>query len=209
MTVKNKHLVLESNFIREGVKNKLSLPEFLLLSYFDNSFDLTFNVELIKKVLQMSEEEILEAYSSLLTKKIIKVETVKNGDGKMCDQISLEPFYQNMILEDKSQEKKQEKADIFSVFEAEFGRTLSSMDFEIINAWIEKGFSEELIKAALKEATYNGVKNLKYIDKILYEWHRKDLKTTEDVSNHMRGNDNEIPDYETKVLNFDWLNGSN
>lgn len=209
MTVKNKHLVLESNFIREGVKNKLSLPEFLLLSYFDNSFDLTFDVELIKKILQMSEEEILEAYSSLLSKKIIKVETVKNGDGKMCDQISLEPFYQNMILEDKSQEKKQEKADIFSIFEAEFGRTLSSMDFEIINAWLEKGFSEELIKAALKEATYNGVKNLKYIDKILYEWHRKGLKTTEDVSNHMRGNDDEIPEFETKVLNFDWLNESN
>ena len=46
--------------------------------------------------------------------------------------------------------------DIFSVFESEFGKTLSAMDYEIINAWIDKGFSEDVIIAALKEAVYNG-----------------------------------------------------
>ena len=30
-------------------------------------------------------------------------------------------------------------------FENSFGRTLSAMDYEIINAWIDKGFSEELV----------------------------------------------------------------
>ena len=47
---------------------------------------------------------------------------------------------------------------------------LSPMEYEIIKAWLDNDMSEELIKEALKEATFNGVSNLRYIDKILYEW---------------------------------------
>ena len=86
MTKKNRRLIVESNFIKEGLKNKLSLPEFLLLVYFDNSFDLLFDVNLIEEVLQMKEEDILEAYSSLIAKKIIKVENIKNEAGKICEK---------------------------------------------------------------------------------------------------------------------------
>jgi len=38
-----------------------------------------------------------------------------------------------------------------------------------------------LIKEALKEAVLNGVNNLKYIDKILYEWCKKGYKKAQDV----------------------------
>ncbi len=41
------------------------------------------------------------------------------------------------------------------------------MEYEIIGAWVEKGFKEQLILEALKEAVYNGVTSLRYIDKIL------------------------------------------
>ena len=47
------------------------------------------------------------------------------------------------------------------------------MEYEIINAWLLKGFSEELVLGALKEAVYNGVSSLRYIDKILFEWQKK------------------------------------
>ena len=40
----------------------------------------------------------------------------------------------------------------------------------MINGWLEKGISEDTIKKALKEAVLNGVRNFKYIDKILYTW---------------------------------------
>ena len=56
------------------------------------------------------------------------------------------------------------------------------MEYEFINEWINSGMSEELIKEALKEATYNGVSNLRYIDKIIYEWTKKGYKTVEDVN---------------------------
>ena len=104
-------------------------------------------------------------------------------------------------------EKENVKGDIFSVFENNFGKTLSAMECELINAWIDRGDSEELIIAALKEATYNGVRSLRYIDKILFEWNKKGIKTPEEVEKNLVS-DNEAKLLETSVLNFDWLNES-
>ena len=205
---KNQRLIIDSKFIKETLKYDLSLNEFLLLVYFDNAFDAFFDVKLISNILELTEEKILEAYSSLLTKKIIKVETIKNREGKIEEKISLDPLYQEVLIEEKKNKQKLEKEDIFSIFETEFGRTLSGTDYEIINAWIEKGFSEDLIKAALKEAVYNGVYSLRYIDKILFEWHKKGFKEVSDIKKYWQNNDSEIPKFETKVLNFDWLNES-
>lgn len=207
---KNQRLIIETKFIKEILKFDLSLNEFLLLVYFDNAFDSSFDVNLISKVLLMSEDKIIAAYSNLLEKQLIKVEASKNAEGKMCEKVSLDPLYQEVMLQDKKQMKKEDKDDIFSTFEKEFGRTLSGTDYEIINAWIDKGFSVEIIKAALKEATYNGVNSLRYIDKILFEWQKKGIQKVEDIRSFWQKNDNnEIPDFETKVLNFDWLNESN
>ena len=117
--------------------------------------------------------------------------------------------YYNEIKNDyKTKEKEDAKEDIYSVFEKEFGRTLSSMDCEIINAWIENGFSEELILSALKEAVYNGATSLRYIDKVLYEWNRKGIKAPDDVKKMME-KEPEAPLYETSVMNYNWLNGFN
>ncbi|MEG1506109.1 MAG: DnaD domain protein [Bacilli bacterium] len=205
MNKDNKKLVVESLFINEAVKSDLSLNEFLLLMYFDNSFDLSFDIKVISEVLKMDEGKILEAYSKLLQKNLIKVSANKDNFGKVSEKVSLENFYNKIRMQASEKEKSKEKEDIFSIFEKGFGRTLSGMDYEIINAWIEKGFSEELIIAALKEATYNGVASLRYIDKVLYEWNRKGLKSPVDVNNHLKNDDEDETIYETKVLNFNWL----
>ena len=71
--------------------------------------------------------------------------------------------------------------DIFTTFESEFGRTLAPMEYEIINSWLDTGYDKELIISALKEAVFNGVFKLNYIDKILYEWNKKGIKTPKDI----------------------------
>ena len=202
----NKKLVAESFFIKEALKNNLSLNEFLLLLYFDNSYDLVFDIKLVAKTLNMSEEQVLDAYSSLMRKKIIKVNAEKDGFGKVVEKVCLDNFYNGIKSDRDLLEKENCKEDIFSIFEKEFGRTLSSMDCEIINAWIDKGFNEEIIIAALKEAVYNGVLNLRYIDKVLYEWNRKGYKSVNDINNSYRNEEKEDKLYETSILNFDWLN---
>ena len=91
----------------------------------------------------------------------------------------------------------------FDFIEKEFGRTLSPMEYEIIKAWIEGGNSDELVKEAVKEAIFNGVNNLRYIDKILYEWGKKGLKTKEDVENN-RKNFRQKDDQEENEELFDY-----
>lgn len=203
----NKKLVAETIFIKEALKKKLTLNEFLLLLYFDNSFEIVFDMDLIKKTLNMSEEDILAAYGSLINKNIIKVSAKKNSFGKIVEYVSLENFYKGIKEDHKMVEKENVKGDIFSVFENNFGKTLSAMECELINAWIDRGDSEELIIAALKEATYNGVRSLRYIDKILFEWNKKGIKTPEEVEKNLVSDD-EATLLETSVLNFDWLNES-
>ena len=77
------------------------------------------------------------------------------------------------------------------------------MEYDIINSWIEKGISEELIIKALQEAVYNGVTNLRYIDKILFEWNKKGLKNPNDVEEHLqkrkKSNDN------NDLFDYNWL----
>ena len=58
---------------------------------------------------------------------------------------------------------------------------------------------------ALKEATYNGVSNFRYIDRIIHEWNKKGIKTREDVAkNNIEFKKNKIQKQE--LFDYDWLN---
>lgn len=201
----NKKLVADSMFVKEALKLNLSLNEFLLLLYFDNSYDVVFDIKIVAKILGMKDEDVLNAYGTLMAKKLISVKAEKDGFGKIRETVSLDNFYNEMKSEYKIKEKEETKSDIYEVFEKNFGRTLSNTDFEIINAWIESGFSEELIESALKEAVYNGTLTLRYVDKVLYEWNRKGIKEPSDIRKALE-KEPETPLYESSVMNFDWLN---
>ena len=205
MNKDNKKLVVDSLFIKESLKDNLTLNEFLLLLYFDNSYESLFDIKLIKKVLNMTEKQVLEAYSGLLNKKIINIVIEKNNDGKITEKVCLDKFYKNIVADKKKQNDVEEKNYIFEVFEKTIGKPLSPMDYEIINAWIDRGFNEELIIAALKEAIDNGVTSFRYIDKILYEWNRKGIKQVEDIKKSFEKE--ESPDYniDKGILEYNWL----
>ena len=102
-----------------------------------------------------------------------------------------------------NEKEEKEKNTIYDKFEKEFGRTLSPMEYEIIGAWLDGNYSEELIELALKEAIYNGVSNLRYIDKILSEWYKKGIKNSNDIAKQ-REKRNKKPKKE--VFEYDWLN---
>ena len=76
------------------------------------------------------------------------------------------------------------------------------MEYEIIGAYIDEGFREDLILAALKEAVYNGVTNLRYIDKILYEWQKKGIKEPDDLKIKNKKEKKQAKE----VFDYDWLN---
>lgn len=83
------------------------------------------------------------------------------------------------------QPEQQERSDIFSIFENEFGRPLTPMELESITNWIDRdGYPEELILAGLKEAVFAGKVHFRYIDRILLEWSRNRIKTVEQAKEY-------------------------
>lgn len=190
-------------FTKKAIALKLSLEEFLMLTYFDNDYSNFLNIDELSKNLGISGEKAYEVFTSLLSKKIIDIKTEKDIEGRMIEKVSLDGFYKMIIEDEKEEEKKAINKDIYTEFEQEFGRPISSMEYEIINAWLQHNYTEELILGALKEAVYNGVKNFRYIDKILYEWNKKGFKTMEDVNNHLIKR--EPKKEESELFDYNWL----
>lgn len=203
--IKERNLVIPTYMILIAKKFELNLEDFLLISYFWNYKDSLFDVKEIESVLKLRENVVLTSFNTLLTKNLISIKTFKDNNGKIVEVIDLDNTYKEIDLIYNEKKKEEEKSDIYSTFEQEFGRTISSMEYEIIYAWLEKGFSEELILGALKEAVFNGVNNLKYIDRILFEWNKKGYKNLSDVEKDKK-NERISKSKEEKVLfDYNWL----
>lgn len=81
--------------------------------------------------------------------------------------------------------QKDDVAKLFHMFEQEFGRPLSPMEYETINAWYEQDkYTEELILLALKEAVFAGKLSFRYIDRILIDWSRHRVTNAEELKHY-------------------------
>ena len=198
-----KRFSVSTHLIKVAISFNLTLTEFLLLMYFEDATDKTFDVNKISEVLSLEEQQVLSAFNKLLNLNLIKMETGKDDKNKHCEIISLVPMYKSIVKKQNDQNEEQKRTDLFETFQKELGRNISPMEYEIINAWIEKDFSEEIILGALKEAVYNGVNSLRYIDKILYEWQKKGYKTMNDVkdglTNRLKKKEN------VELFDYNWL----
>ena len=165
-TLKGKDFVVKNFLIKVATELKLSLNETLLLIYFLNQEEPTLNIQNITNNIYLSEEEIMEAFTRLMGINLISVEVIKMRDGTRSEIISLDNIFKHVTSEITKTHQESQKENLFDVFESEFARPLSPMEFELINDWLTQGIDESLIIAALKEATYNGAKSLRYITKI-------------------------------------------
>lgn len=178
----------------------------ITLIYLLNEKDTLFNPKKISDDLNITLPEVLEIVDHLSTNGILSIH-LKKVNGVREEHIVLDGFYEKLaylIINNEEKEDCKSKT-IYDLFEQEFGRTLSPMEFEIIGGWCDAGFEQDVIVLALKEATYNGVSNLRYIDKILYEWKKKGIHSKADVEKERQA-------YQTKkvekkeLFDYDWLN---
>ena len=205
--IKSGNIVIPLYLYRIYPKLNIGLEEFVFLMYLNNQGErIVFDTNKISKELGISVKNVMLMISNLSDSKLINVEVLKSDKNIMEEYISLEFFHQkiNLILIDEINSDEEEDNDIFTTIESEFGRTLSPMEYEIVKAWIDNGFSFELIKEAVKEATFNGVSNLRYIDKILFEWNKKGIKTVSDVDKN-RVKHKEEKKERVEVFEYNWL----
>lgn len=197
----NGNIIIPEYLLKYRSELNLEMDEFILLVYLINQKDLViFDVNNLSSKLYIESNRVLELISSLNEKNYISIE-MKKTSGVIEEYISTDLFYnkiESMVISTKDEESSN---DIYSLFESEFGRTLSPTETEIISNWVESDIPEELIKEALKEAVLSGVHNMRYIDKILFEWTKKGYKEVSDIKRK--------PEKEEKIeeiYDYDWLN---
>lgn len=69
---------------------------------------------------------------------------------------------------------------IYKTFEKEFGRPFSPMEGELIADWARR-YPVDLVLEALRIAVLSGSFNLRYIERILQDWERSNIRTLEEV----------------------------
>ncbi len=136
--------------------------------------------------------EITILLQKLLQKGFLEITQGIDQNGKLFEKYSLFPLWDRILdlMESQQQKteqsiKKNEEGELFSIFEQEFGRLLSPMEIETISMWLDVDqHSPALIKAALKEAVLAGKISLRYIDRILFEWKKKNISSLKQVEQH-------------------------
>lgn len=143
----------------------------------------------IAKRMQQTEKDVTDCLQRMMQKGLFTIEQSTDENKVLHERFSFYPLWKRLMdevekesMQAEEEMVKQEEGEIFSLFEQEFGRFLSPMEFETIGMWIDKdGHSAEIIRAALREAVLAQKMSLRYIDRILFEWKKKNVKTLRDV----------------------------
>lgn len=199
--IKDSNIVIPLYMLRLHRKFNLNLDEFVFLMYLYNKNFTLFDPELISEELNFDIMEVMGYISVLADKGLITLDIGKNN-GVIEEKISLDNFYEKVslaLISEFEDEKKEKKDDsIFELIEGEFNRKLTPLEREVVMEWQNDNIPNELIKEALKEASLNGVSNLRYIDKILFDWIKKGIRKKEDIKK-------EEKEEEMEIFNCNWL----
>lgn len=210
---KQGHIVIPLFMLQHYKELKLEIGEFLFLMYLYNLGNkFIFDPSKFASDLNLDIKDVMNYIGTLSDKHFIRVEVMKNDKGLMEEMVLMDDFYSKLSLitmDEVNNVSSADSSNIYEVIEKEFGRTLSPMEYEIIRAWLDNDMSEELIQEAIKEATYNGVSNLRYIDKILYEWSKLGIKTAKDVSDNKKkrakAKEETSSDVDMDIMDWDWF----
>lgn len=199
--LKTKNLIIPSFLLINYKKLKITEKELILLSSLIEQDLKEFDPVALSNYLNWSTEEVMLVISSLCDKNIVDLQ-VKKENKKMKEYLSLEVLYEKVLLEtiENIEEKEETNSKIYETIEKELGRTLSPIEYETISGWLNSNITEEMIKEALKEAVLNGVRNLKYIDKILYDWNKKGYKKPSDIKRKPKKEE-----LQEDLFEYDWL----
>lgn len=153
----------------------------------------------------LSVSEITALIQKLIEQNFLSIDQISDKSGKIGNKYNLNQLYNqlDLLLEDKiksGNKKAGNNSSTSSVdnspltqlvrqFEIEFGRYLSPIEREEIASWLNVDhYDPVLIKMALREAVLAQAYSLKYVDRVLLNWQRHNLKTSSEVQKFLRRN---------------------
>ena len=200
--LKDKDFTIPKLLLKNYKKLNISESELIILVFLINSYE--YNPKEIASIMDIKLPLLLEMISQLESKGILKIE-LKNINGINTEVCNLDNLYEKLSLLVIKKEEAKDNKSIYDVFETELGRTLSPIEYELVGEWLNDN-TEEILKLALREATYNGVSNFRYIDRIIHEWKKKGLKTKDDVIKNNQEFRNNKSKKKQELFDYDWLN---
>lgn len=166
----------------------------------------------------VTESKVFSILHDLIQRNLLVINTEKDGSGKDFDRYSLMPLYRKLahILDKSTIQTKETEKDInlLEIFQQEFGRLLTPIEMQTIGEWMDKDrYQTELILEALREAVLNQKYSLRYIDRILMSWEKKNIRTssqakeeTKRFSNYLeRQPTTQTQESSERVPLFNWL----
>ena len=186
-------------------KLNIDYETFIFLMYlYSKGNKKLFDIKVISEDLALDNKKIMNYISSLESNKLIEIKVIKNEKNIMEEFIYLDPFYNKISMfivnDELDYNNSNENDDIFEILEKELGIQLSFVEVEVVKSW---KYDKEVIEEAIKEAVKNNVASIKYIDKVLYSWSKKGIKTKEDVEKNRKNYKQK--EEKVDVFEYNWL----
>ena len=202
--LKSKDVYLPKLLLLNYKKLKLNEAELIIIIFLINSSE--YNPKIISDAMDIKLPLLLEMIALLEEKGILKIKLEKINNIQV-EVANLDGLYEKLALILMGEKTSEKESTIYDTFEQELGRTLSPIEYELVGEWLNNN-SEEILKLSLKEATYNGVSNFRYIDRIIHEWNKKGIKTREDVLKNNEEFKRKKVAPKQELFDYDWLNES-
>ncbi|MCD2255847.1 DnaD domain-containing protein [Agrilactobacillus fermenti] len=160
-----------------------------LLRFHDQKIDFP-STQQIASALGWPQNQIFQVLQQLINKQFVLIETKEDPTAHVqTDHYNLLPLFRRLklVLEQAQQTDSQKQVqlkrqNLFKQIEVEFNRVLSPIEIQTIDAWLNQDhYDPDLIELALREAVLNQVYSLKYMDRILLTWEKKNIRTKEQV----------------------------
>ncbi|MDW3864151.1 DnaD domain-containing protein [Staphylococcus saprophyticus] len=198
--------------------NEAELVILIKLLHASESSNKQPSIESLQQGTTFGSREVTTIIQSLIQHDLLELKVEKDEEGKFTEYMNLNQFYVKLseIMEQVNIKVEEENTEVefnvlFQQIEQAFGRPLSPFEIETLNQWLDIDKHElSVIQAALDEATSQNKLSFKYIDRILLNWKKNNVKTIEDSKKISRQfNQPKMKHTIKKVPKFDWLNGEN
>ncbi|MGT2750265.1 DnaD domain-containing protein [Streptococcus orisasini] len=196
------------SFLQHYKSGNLVLPSALLFHYkdiFSSTEDFLvwqfFYLQNTTKMEEIATSQIAAAVgktvaqvnrcvSNLISQELLAMKTIElDGESEVIFDATLALKKLDELLEESKQDKSLSNADNGNVlkalvedFERELGRLLSPFELEDLEKTVADDKTDpDLVRAALREAVFNGKTNWNYIQAILRNWRREGITTLRQV----------------------------
>lgn len=154
----------------------------------------------------LSTGDVAALIQHMIDQGFLAIDQVNDARGRIGNRYNLNSLYEkldnyldeHLVIKDKTSNQTTATTDniennpinqLARQFEVEFGRYLSPIERQELSSWLTVDhYSPEIIKLALREAVLSQAYSFKYVDRILLNWQRHNLKTVQEVKQFLQRN---------------------